>query len=176
MKTLKRSLWTKVNQCIARLLSLLGVSGLAACAVEYGPPMYAPYYEPVSSVHILVSGRVETYLHTPIPHVGIELASHDSLLNTLLGNSLSGHCDELGQFVVHCEIYDHDYPTAELMQVQELTLVAKDIDGARYGSFKSDSVNVVLTVEKEEYADYVYGHAVANDIVITLQEEQNEQE
>ena len=156
MKKIKKTYFSIINKIIAIIAAL---TGLQACgpAIPTIHPLYSPP-APLPLAYFSISGRVETKLNTPIPNIKVTAANKE-----MEDINREWTCDNLGNFYIGKEYYyDSEAP-------QEINLIFTDIDGIKYGSFKSDTINIPL-----EYED---NFTEVTDLVVTLEEkEQNNNE
>ncbi len=144
MKKLNRSILRKINRCITFILPLLGIAACETIKPAYGIEIPDP-----DCMRASIHGRVETKLNTPIPNIRVSATNKD------MEYIRETNCDDLGNFSIY-------YETNKPDTLQEINLIFTDIDGMKYGSFKSDTINIPL-----EYED---NFAEVTDLVITLEE------
>ena len=157
MKKVQRSVLLKINRLIASLLSLIGVMTFDSCA--YGCPIDLPVAYGTPTADFYVNGRVENRLSEGI--AGIEVRIDDT--NELYGVTTT---QDDGSFTIRA---------GSTFPVDEFYLVATDVDSTENGLYKTDSVLVRPKYIKNPNNSWnQVGHT--GPIIITLEEETNEQE
>lgn len=157
MKKVQRSVLLKINCLIASLLSLIGVMTFDSCA--YGCPIDLPSAYGTPTADFYVNGRVENRLSEGI--AGIEVRIDDT--NELYGVTTT---QDDGSFTIRA---------GSTFPVDEFYLVATDVDSTENGLYKTDSVLVRPQYIKNPNNSWnQVGHT--GPIIITLEEETNEQE
>ena len=161
MKKMHSSLLHRLNSCIAFLLSLIGVASLNSCAEEYGPlpPDMHPVEYGTPTADFYISGRVENKLQQGVP--GIDISINEYGYATSLGAT-----EEDGSF---------DFAIGGLFPDDEICIVARDIDSTENGSYKSDTIMIDVQYTRDPN-NYWNNISHIENIVITLEEETNEQE
>ena len=174
MKTIKKTYFRIINKIIAIIAAF---TGLQACGISITPG-YAPP-APLPLAEFSISGRVETKLNTPIPNIEIELTTPNQLNGTGEDFNIfySDRSDNLGNFTIWEGIDESTFwGDGDFIPPKEVALIVKDIDGEKYGEFKSDTIIVPREFAKDT-TSYFPTSAKVTDLVITLEEnEQNNEE
>ena len=167
MKKLNRSILRRINYCIGFILSLLGVS-CVGLVPEYGPapidplgPFEDAYGTPYAEFQI--SGRIENAQKQAIKGIEVSIRENNNYYNP---DPLAKDTTGLdGTF----EFNFTEFP------VNELQIIAHDIDSTADGSYKSNSTLITLEYKKDPNNAW-HSSTEVNDIVITLEEKEQNNE
>ena len=177
MKKIKKTYFSIINKIIAIIAAF---TGLQACGISITPG-YAPP-APLPLAEFSISGRVENRLNGPIPFVQIDIETEKDLTNENKNDKelpLRFHCNELGEFDIRYQFHENSfkfYDGYQFCPPQKIALIFEDIDGNKYGAFKTDTVMVPLEF-KQDSTSFPNGVAKVTNLVITLEEqEQNNNE
>lgn len=157
MKKVQRSVLLKINCLIASLLSLIGVMTFDSCA--YGCPIDLPVEYGTPTADFYISGRVENKLQQGVPGIDISINEYGYAASL-------GATEEDGSF---------DFAIGGLFPDDEICIVARDIDSTENGSYKSDTIMIDVQYTRDPNNHWNNISHIEN-IVITLEEETNEQE
>ena len=176
MKKIQKTYLRIVNRLIAIIAAF---TGLQACGLSITPG-YAPP-APLPIAEFSISGRVQNKLNGPIPFIQIDIETENDLTNENKDDKelpLRFHCNELGEFDIRYQFHENSfkfYDGDQFCPPKKIALIFEDIDGNKYGAFKTDTVMVPLEF-KQDSTSFPNGVAKVTDLVITLEEEQDKEE
>ena len=176
MKKIQKTYLRIVNKLIAIIAAF---TGLQACGLSITPG-YAPP-APLPIAEFSISGRVQNKLNGPIPFIQIDIETENDLTNENKDDKelpLRFHCNELGEFDIRYQFHENSfkfYDGDQFCPPKKIALIFEDIDGNKYGAFKTDTVMVPLEF-KQDSTSFPNGVAKVTDLVITLEEEQDKEE
>ena len=174
MKKIQKTYLRIVNKRIAIIAAF---TGLQACGLSITPG-YAPP-APLPIAEFSISGRVQNKLNGPIPFIQIDIETENDLTNENKDDKelpLRFHCNELGEFDIQYQFHENSfkfYDGDQFCPPQKIALIFEDIDGNKYGAFKTDTVMVPLEF-KQDSTSFPNGVAKVTDLVITLEEEEEQ--
>ena len=165
MKKLNRSILRKINYCIGLIISSLGVSCsvfVAEYGVEVPGGMQCMYGVPTAEFQI--SGRVENTQKQGIKGIKVSIKQTENPYKTEPLSSDTTNVDGSFQFNIK------EFP------VNELLIIAHDIDSTQNGAYQSDSIPITPEYKRDPNNTWISSTEI-NDIIITLEEkEQNNNE
>ena len=176
MKKIQKTYLRIVNRLIAIIAAF---TGLQACGLSITPG-YAPP-APLPIAEFSINGRVENKLNGPIPFIQIDIETENDLTNENKDDKelpLRFHCNELGEFDIRYQFHENSfkfYDGDQFCPPKKIALIFEDIDGNKYGAFKTDTVMVPLEF-KQDSTSFPNGVAKVTDLVITLEEKQDKEE
>ena len=176
MKKIQKTYLRIVNKLIAIIAAF---TGLQACGISITPG-YAPP-APLPIAEFSISGRVQNKLNGPIPFIQIDIETENDLTNENKDDKelpLRFHCNELGEFDIRYQFHENSfkfYDGDQFCPPQKIALIFEDIDGNKYGAFKTDTVMVPLEF-KQDSTSFPNGVAKVTNLVITLEEQEQQED